>query len=161
MRGSVGMQKVRRVPAVVIISLLLAGCASSSGATREGVVTTTTASLTPAPKCGDTTAVRRLPSATGSVWVWIETASRPNPRVGTLIKVVWRITGPGAPRASLIDPRGRASRLTFGPDLHPTSTFRHPGAEYGTGFEPDAAGCWRLTMRRGNVAGSVAFEVVD
>jgi hypothetical protein len=143
--------------------MLLSACAASHDATRRPVVTTTTASLPPAPECDVAQAgtVRRLPSLTGSVWIWIETASRPTPRVGSLIKVVWRITGSGAPRASLTDPRGRASRLAFGPELHTGSTFRHPGAEYGTGFKPDTAGCWRLTMRRGEVGGSVSFVVVD
>ena len=103
--------------------------------------------------------MRHLPSPAGSVWVWIESAAGPRPRVGWLVKVVWRITGAGAPRAALSDPAGRASKLAFGPELHQASTFRHPGAEYGTGFVPDAVGCWRLTMRRGEVEGSVSFLV--
>jgi hypothetical protein len=102
-----------------------------------------------------------LRSATGSVWVWIETVSYPSVRVGSLVKVVWRITGVGAPHAALSDPHQRGAKLAFGPELHPSSTFRHPGAEYGTGFTPTSAGCWRLSMRRGNVAASVSFAVAD
>jgi len=155
------MQTMRCLPTAVIVSLLLSGCAGSHDATRKPAVTNTTASIPPVARCdvADTTTVRRLPSSSGSVWVWIEIASRPTPHVGSLIKVVWRITGAGVPRASLIDPRGRASRLTFGPELHPSSTFRHPGEEYGTGFKPTTPGCWRLTMRRGHVSGSVSFRV--
>ena len=113
--------------------------------------------------CDDTgtaPTVRHLSSRVGSVWVWIESVTRPSARVGSLVKIVWRMTGAGAPRASLSGPAGQAEELAFGPERHPSSTFDHPGAEYGTGFTPTAPGCWRLTMRRGEVEGSVSFAVV-
>jgi hypothetical protein len=92
------------------------------------------------------------------VWTWIESASSPD-RVGALIKVVWRITGAGTPRVGLSDPSGRAAPLAFGPELHGPSTFHHPGDEYGTGFTPRASGCWRMTMTRGAVTGTLSFLV--
>lgn len=104
--------------------------------------------------------VRHLSSSHGSVWVWIESAARSSFRAGELVKVVWRITGRGTPRAVLTDPVGEPQRLSFGPERHASSTFRHPGEEYGTGFRPTTSGCWRLTMQRGNVAGAISFEVV-
>jgi hypothetical protein len=109
---------------------------------------------------GSTATVRHLESRRGSVWVWIESVTRPRIRAGSLVKVVWRITGDGAPTVSLIDPAGRAAKLTFGPERHGASTFDHPGAEYGTGFTPRAPGCWRLAMQRGDVEGEVSFAVI-
>ena len=153
---------MRRVQAMVIGALLLSACAGSHRPSGRRAVTTTTASPHRVVACdvAETTTVRHLPSTTGSVWIWIESATGSSFRVGSLVKVVWRITGAGVPHAALSDPRGRDSKLAFGPDLHPASTFRHPGDEYGTGFTPTAPGCWQLTMRRGGVSGSVSFLVV-
>jgi len=146
---------------VVAIALVVSACTGSHHA-AGGRLTTTTASPRARTDCrdgGTSPTVRHLPSATGSVWVWIESAARPTARVDSLVKVVWRITGSGAPHAALSDPRGRASKLTFGPEAHRTSTFRHPGTEYGTGFTPTEPGCWRLTMRRGEVTASLSFAI--
>jgi len=153
---------MKRGRAIVIAVLLLSACASSHPAARAQRVTTTTGPPAAAATCAaDTTTVRHLTSPTGSVWVWIESASHSRVRVGSLVKVVWRITGAGAPHAALIDPHRRAAKLAFGPELHPTSTFRHPGAEYGTGFTPTSAGCWQLSMQRGSVAASISFAVAS
>jgi hypothetical protein len=153
---------MKRGPAIVIAVLMLSACASSHHSAKARIVTSATGPRGAAVTCaGETTTVRHLRSPTGSVWVWIESASYPSLRVGSLVKVVWRITGVGAPHAALFDPHRRAAKLAFGPELHPTSTFRHPGAEYGTGFTPISAGCWQLSMRRGSVAASVSFAVAD
>jgi hypothetical protein len=85
--------------------------------------------------------------------VWIESGAGRRFRVGSLVKVVWRITGAGAPRTVLSDPYGRNVKLSFGPEVHHASTFDHPGAEYGTGFTPTVPGCWQFGMLRGTVEG--------
>ena len=157
-----------RVTSAVVATLaaFTSGCTSSHQSVTKRVVTTTTTTRagTNATACdavATTNVVRHLQSTTGSVWVWIESAARPAFRVGSLVKVVWRVTGRGVPRVVLSDPGGRATRLTFGPESHAQSTFRHPGAEYGTGFTPTAPGCWRLTMRRGDVTGSLSLEIAQ
>jgi hypothetical protein len=143
----------------VVLAAAAAGCSSSHQSATKPLVATTTLAH---PRCGGATvapAVRHLASTTGSVWVWIESAARPAVRVGSLVKVVWRITGTGAPQVVLSNPHGRAAHLAFGPERHAKSTFLHPGDEYGTGFTPTLPGCWQLTMRRGNVIGSLWFLV--
>jgi hypothetical protein len=120
---------MKRGRAIVIAVLLISACASSRHSAKARVVTTTTGPRAAVACAAETTTVRHLRSPTGSVWVWIESASHPSARVGSLVKVVWRITGIGAPHAALFDPYRHAAKLAFGPELHRTSTFRHPGAE--------------------------------
>jgi hypothetical protein len=153
-----------RTRVVLVVALVVAttGCGGSHpSVTKPDTVTTTTEQprTVACDTAGAAAVVRHLPSSAGSVWVWIEAASRTSFRVGSLVKIVWRITGRGRPRVLLSTPAGRAAGLTFGPEQHGQSTFRHPGAEYGTGFVPTAPGCWRMTMRRGEVGGSVFFPV--
>ena len=152
----------------VVVSALPAGCrGSSEAATKPDASSTTSTTMTanePRGACGAaasvSSTVRRLRSATGSVWVWIESSPRPPVHVGALVKVVWRMTGSGPPHAVLASPSGRAGRLAFGPEFHAHSTFVHPGAEYGTGFTATTPGCWRLTMSRGRVEGALAVRVL-
>ena len=79
--------------------------------------------------------------------------------VGSQIKIVWNVTGSGMPKLVLSNPVGAPAALLFGPELHPGSTRKYPGSEYGSGFVPDASGCWRLTIHRGALMAAVAFEV--
>src|SRR5258707_15716369 len=153
---------MRRRYAVIACAVLVASCSGSQrSAERRGTSTTARHAVIACDDPGAAPSVRHLSSRVGSVWVWIESVTRPLARVGSLVKVVWRMTGTGAPRAELSGPGGRRAQLSFGPEPHSASTFDHPGAEYGTGFTPTAPGCWRLTMRRGEVESSVSFAVVD
>ncbi len=154
---------MRRSHAITICTVLLSACSGSHNLAEKQIAPTTTSrhAAVACDDAGTTATVRHLPSPTGSVWVWIDLVTRPSARVGSLVKVVWRVTGVGAPHALLSDPRGRVAKLTFGPDRHPNSTFDHPGSEYGTGFTPTAPGCWVLAMRRGEVEGSVSFAVIS
>jgi hypothetical protein len=144
----------------LVLAALIGGCRSHASGAKAVPTTTTRAAAVSCGAGGSVGAtVRHLYSRVGSVWIWVETSPRPPVRVGSLVKVVWRMTGTGSPRVALVTPAGRAGRMTFGPEFHAHSTFHHPGAEYGTGFRPMMAGCWQLTMRRGNVEGTLPVLV--
>ncbi|MGZ4506627.1 MAG: hypothetical protein ACXVX0_05170 [Blastococcus sp.] len=82
------------------------------------------------------------------------------PRVGTDLKVVWRVTGDGNLVVAVERPDGTKGHLTFGPEPHGSSNFSRPGAEWGTGFHFDQTGCWHLDVERGAVHAHVSIEVV-
>lgn len=82
------------------------------------------------------------------------------PRIGSELKVVWRVTGDGDLAVGAERPDGSAGVLTFGPEAHPASNFSRPGEEWGTGFRFDAPGCWQLDVRRGDVHARVPIQVV-
>jgi hypothetical protein len=82
------------------------------------------------------------------------------PKVGDQIKIVWRITGTGQLSLSSHGPGGRRGTLLFGPELHTSSNFTAPGAEWGSGFQFGAAGCWRIAVRRGPTTVVVTLPVV-
>src|SRR5512140_1224773 len=114
--GGVVTRASGRVTIVVLVLALAVGpsaCGGGSGPKAHPAVTTTAAAGRPDTSCRVTsvaTAVRHLASPAGSVWVWIESAARPSYRVGSLIKVVWRITGSGAPRLTVTAPGGGTAR---------------------------------------------------
>jgi hypothetical protein len=149
----------RRMATLLAIVALTTACSSSHRSATPYTATTTTVGKEPA--CDATRTVpyaRSVSSSAGSVWVWVE-SGRGGFRTGSLIKVVWRITGRGVPTVELQQPDGRSGALSFGPERHSSSTFRHPGDEYGSGFIPTTRGCWRMNMQRGAVSGQLSFVV--
>lgn len=70
-------------------------------------------------------------------------------------KIVWRLTGNGAPQFTTIGPQGEHARVVFGPELHEGSNWHRPGAEWGTGFNFQTPGCWDLHVSRGKATGDV------
>lgn len=90
--------------------------------------------------------------------VWLSFGEVP-PTVGQSLKIVWRVTGKGPLRVQFRDPSGRRRPLTFGPERHRASSFRHPGAEWGTGFAFDARGCWTVDVERVGAAATVGIRV--
>src|SRR5262245_49493065 len=77
------------------------------------------------------------------------------------VKIVWRMTGSGSPRFSATGPTGEdPDALQWGPEEHLDSTWNRPGDEWGTGFRFTEAGCWRITVRRGEGSGSIWVRVV-
>jgi hypothetical protein len=99
----------------------------------------------------------RAPSARGEVWA-LPLGAVPA-MIGDQLKVVWRVTGRGPLRVVARDPSGRRHALAFGPEPHLTSSFRHPGREWGTGFTLDAPGCWTVTVRRQGAVATVGIPV--
>ncbi len=80
--------------------------------------------------------------------------------VGKPVKIVWRMTGTGDLAASATSPTGRDLPLTFGPEMHPGSTYDRPGDEWGTGYTFTEPGCWALHLQRDDTQGDV-WVVVD
>jgi hypothetical protein len=75
-------------------------------------------------------------------------------------KIVWRITGEGyafdaqaqSEDGQIITPIWKA--------YHESSTWQHPGQEWGTGFNFPAPGCWTITVRRGETMGTISLDVL-
>lgn len=88
----------------------------------------------------------------------VTTGSRP--LVGESAKFVWRITGSGTPRFTATDQSGHSVKPDWGPDSHgDSSNFSEPGDEWGMGFTFPTAGCWRITVRRGNTSAWAGVDV--
>jgi len=97
------------------------------------------------------------PAKRGEVWA-LALGAVP-PMVDQTLKIVWRVTGKGPLRVHFRDPSGRAHPLSFGPQRHGASSFRHPGAEWGTGFAFDAPGCWTVRVTRTGADATVGIRV--
>ena len=81
---------------------------------------------------------------------------------GHEVKIVWRMTGSGSPQFTVTGPSGEdPDVLQWGPEQHIDSTWNRPGDEWGTGFRFTDPGCWRVTVRRDQGAGSIWVRVVD
>lgn len=86
--------------------------------------------------------------------------SKPMPiRAGENVKVVWRMTGSGPIRLSVIDPEGTPADLQWGPDFHGASNYQRPGEEWGAGYVFTTPGCWRLHAQRTTGSADVWLQV--
>ena len=99
----------------------------------------------------------RVPSTRGTVWAVAQ--GQVPPEVGDTLKVVWRVTGSGPLHVTFTGPSGASKALDFGPERHLASTFRHPGAEWGTGFGFDAPGCWKIRVACAGTRATVRLTV--
>ena len=98
-------------------------------------------------------------SRNASVWgLAIGSGSVP-PRVGDELKIVWRVTGSGPLRVTFTGPDDAKTPLVFGPERHSASSYKRPGAEWGTGFRFTRAGCWHIRLARTNASGDVWLRV--
>jgi hypothetical protein len=108
----------------------------------------------------DAANVVHLRARHGGVWGLALGPARMPLEIGNDLKIVWRVTGSGPLRVRFVDPNGRHRALTFGPEPHTgTSTFDHPGDEWGTGFHFDEPGCWQIRLARRGVAVTVRLTV--
>ena len=155
---------------IVLVVLVVAGCTSGHKDVEPRGSTVPTTGTTKAvaralvtPVCGERNASAASPEHHPSerVWALVFSAARPSFRVGSLIKVVWRVEGSGTPTLLVVRPDGDLGDLEFGPDGPRSSSFKRPGDEYGSGFTPDASGCWQLSLRRGDNKASLLFLVED
>lgn len=71
------------------------------------------------------------------------------------VKIVWRMTGAGPLRITAVGPGGLVLRAQWGPERHDDSTWKRPGAEWGTGFVLPRAGCWRFRVTRASGSGDL------
>jgi len=69
------------------------------------------------------------------------------------------MTGSGVFSISATGPAGAVIRPIWGPDLHGSSSWNRPGAEWGTCWVFPAAGCWTVTAKRGTASGYIVLRV--
>ncbi|KAA6222781.1 hypothetical protein CP973_13340 [Streptomyces albofaciens JCM 4342] len=62
-------------------------------------------------------------------------------------KIVWRVTGTGPLRLTLIGPDGRTRRPER-LEAHGDSSYRRPGDEWGSGLRFPTPGCWHIRLTR-------------
>ena len=76
------------------------------------------------------------------------------------VKIVWRMTGAGPLWITAAGPGGLVLRPKWGPERHSDSTWKRPGAEWGTGFVLPCAGCWRFRVSRASGSGDLWLVAV-
>jgi hypothetical protein len=74
-------------------------------------------------------------------------------KIGSDLKIVWRMTGAGDLHLSAIGPQGQTIAPDWGPEAHSSSNWNRPGDEWGAGFTMPVAGCWDLHASRDNTSG--------
>lgn len=94
----------------------------------------------------------------GSLWMLVFGPLPPS--AGHDIKIVWRMTGSGDLAIRATDADGIESKPTWGPEGHGSSSWVHPGAEVGIGFNFPHAGCWNIHLARLDTTGDAWVTVV-
>lgn len=97
-------------------------------------------------------------SPKGSLWMLVF-GSFP-PVAGHDIKIVFRMTGSGDLGIRATDADGIESKPLWGPEGHGSSSWVHPGAEVGIGFNFPHSGCWNIHLARLDTSGDVWLNVV-
>jgi hypothetical protein len=97
-------------------------------------------------------------SPQGSLWMLVF-GSLPM-SAGRDIKIVWRMTGSKDFSFKATDAHGLEVKPLWGPEGHGSSSWVHPGAEVGIGYNFPHAGCWDIHLDRGDTAGDAWLMVV-
>ena len=79
---------------------------------------------------------------------------------GREAKLVWRMTGSGAFSLVAIGPQGQEVAPLWGPEAHPSSNWKRPGDEWGTGLLFPEAGCWTVRATRGGDEATASILVI-
>ncbi len=166
---TVRMRRGVAVAAAVASALVLVGCDGDSsdegGSDQQASTPGATAAPMQPPTCAQTQVLRtgdiRGQAAGATLWA-LPMAPLPFD-AGREVKIVWRMTGSGPPEFTVTDPGDGEDpdALQWGPEEHLSSSWHRPGDEWGTGFRFAGPGCWHITVRRGDAAGSIAVRVVD
>jgi hypothetical protein len=145
---------------ITTILLTLSACAPAN--TNLGVPPTSTE-----PACTPTPIhktdfcfpeVQGTMKSVGTLWglYFFDTA-----RVNQDLKFVWRVSGNGVDMTiQAQNEDGMVIQPVWGPDYHGSSTWQHPGLEWGTGFNFPEPGCWTITIGRGATSGSIHLDVL-
>ena len=96
-------------------------------------------------------------SISGSFWALFFVTVPPP--AGKDVKVVWRMTGAGDFAFGVFDADGRTIPLIWGPDVHGSSSWNHPGSEVGTGFNFPHPGCWDIRVSKPTVEADLWLAV--
>lgn len=97
-------------------------------------------------------------SPKGSLWMLVFGSFPPS--AGHDIKIVWRMTGSGDIAIRATDADGIESKPLWGPEGHGSSSWDHPGAEVGIGFNFAHAGCWDIHLARLDTSGDAWLAVM-
>jgi hypothetical protein len=146
---------VRRRFLAFAIAMILGAACTDDGPERVGAGNCTPTPITTAPIGLPEVAA----AATGGT-VYGLLFTQPPVRVGSEVKIVWRVTGRGGLAVIPTDPAGGVHALAWGPEAHGDSNWDRPGEEWGTAVVFDRPGCWRLRAERQDVGGDVWLEVV-
>jgi len=158
----------------LLLIAVLAGCSPGPGPGRTAQPDTPTPQLTGGPlgvagcrPASPVTATRwGFPEVEGtahgaSLWGLLMFPHRGLARVGDQEKIVWRMTGSGPLRLTVIGPAGTRSQLAWGPAQHEGSNWDKPGQEWGAGYVFTRPGCWDLRAARGRATADVWLRVVS
>jgi hypothetical protein len=97
---------------------------------------------------------------TGRGSIWAPFFNPVPPPANQEIKVVWRMTGAGDFTFQVLDTRGKTVPLLWGPEVHSSSEWNHPGDEVGTGLKFSHSGCWQIHVAKADVDADLWLEVV-
>jgi len=123
---------------------------------------TTTSECQPFPFIGGIDNFPEVEGRSDQQELWALVFRNPAPfEINEAIKIVWRMTGSGTFNIAARHSDGTMIDPIWGPEEHGGSTWDRPGDEWGTGFRFPKAGCWRITVTRGNATGEVDFLVID
>jgi hypothetical protein len=148
-----------RYAAVILLCAVTAGCTSSSPSRDSSVHAGATCS-TPSTFGTDGKANEvHGTSVNGQLWGLALGPGHVPPRSGDELKIVWRMTGAGPLRVTLIAPDGERRPLVFGPEAHSVSNYHRPGDEWGTGFRFSSPGCRHIKLTRTTTSGDVWLNV--
>lgn len=140
----------------VLVGLLSACTANESADSVSPSRSTASASSSSADPTSSFTAEREIrgQSARGSLWSLFY-----HHRVGDPVKSLWRMTGTGTFTVTAIGPDGRRLKPTIGPEAHDSSSWHHPGDEWGVFWVIPAPGRWAFHVKRsgGNI-GAVSVD---
>lgn len=153
---------------LVSSSLLLASCSTTPTPPSAAPPVTAPAAAEPVPSggpgCIRSRAAARQPTEirgdAGNAQLYGLVSSELPVRVGTLVKIVWRMRGSGPLTATATGPDGVSVPLEFGPEAHLSSTYVRPGDEWGTGYRFNKVGCWRLQLDRVDTHGEFWMNVI-
>jgi hypothetical protein len=75
-------------------------------------------------------------------------------------KIVWRITGEGDEFYAQAQSEAGTVLQPIWKEYHGGSNWERPGQEWGTGFNFPEPGCWTITVRRGEMTGTISLDVL-
>jgi hypothetical protein len=151
---------MRKLYLFTVISFVLAACTPASNR-PEVTPTATRPACQPSLKQTSNAGfpeIQGTMESDGEMWALLF-FDQAHPKVDE--KIVWRITGTGYDFSAWAQSESGASiSPIWGPDYHDSSTWNHPGEEWGTGFNFPEPGCWKITVRRGATTGEIRLEVL-
>lgn len=156
---------------LLLFTLLLAACSSSTPTKASKLITPTSTSQAPLAlsyNCQlQRTPAKNVPfgqevqgvAHQSELWALLQPSTNP-PQANSDVKIVWRMTGSGDFSLLALGPQGERLLPQQGPEIHEGSNWQHPGDEWGSVFVFPTSGCWDLHASRNNASGDVWLNIV-